>query len=209
MQFSSSLLENAVNEFAKLPGIGKKTALRLVLHLLKQDTKEVGHFSEVIARMRNEIKFCQRCFNVADGDICSICANSIRKQETICVVESIRDVIAIESTQQYNGIYHILGGIISPLDGIGPDQLNIESLISRVQKEKTEEIIFALNPNIQGDTTIYYIQKKLSAVTVNPIRITTIARGIAFGGELEYADEMTLARSLQNRLPVENYVSGR
>jgi len=209
MQFSSSLLENAVNEFAKLPGIGKKTALRLVLHLLKQDTKEVGHFSEVIARMRNEIKFCQRCFNVADGDICSICANSIRKQETICVVESIRDVIAIESTQQYNGIYHILGGIISPLDGIGPDQLNIESLIGRVQKEKTEEIIFALNPNIQGDTTIYYIQKKLSAVTVNPIRITTIARGIAFGGELEYADEMTLARSLQNRLPVESYVSGR
>lgn len=209
MQFSSSLLENAVNEFAKLPGIGKKTALRLVLHLLKQDTKEVGHFSEVIARMRNEIKFCQRCFNVADGDICSICANSIRKQETICVVESIRDVIAIESTQQYNGIYHILGGIISPLDGIGPDQLNIESLISRVQKEKTEEIIFALNPNIQGDTTIYYIQKKLSAVTLNPIRITTIARGIAFGGELEYADEMTLARSLQNRLPVESYVSGR
>jgi recombination protein RecR len=209
MQFSSSLLENAVNEFAKLPGIGKKTALRLVLHLLKQDTKEVGHFSEVIARMRNEIKFCQRCFNVADGDICSICANSLRKQETICVVESIRDVIAIESTQQYNGIYHILGGIISPLDGIGPDQLNIESLIDRVQKEKTEEIIFALNPNIQGDTTIYYIQKKLSAVTVNPIRITTIARGIAFGGELEYADEMTLARSLQNRLPVESYVSGR
>lgn len=209
MQFSSSLLENAVNEFAKLPGIGKKTALRMVLHLLKQDTKEVGHFSEVIARMRNEIKFCQRCFNVADGDICSICANSLRKQETICVVESIRDVIAIESTQQYNGIYHILGGIISPLDGIGPDQLNIESLIGRVQKEKTEEIIFALNPNIQGDTTIYYIQKKLSAVTVNPIRITTIARGIAFGGELEYADEMTLARSLQNRLPVESYVSGR
>lgn len=209
MQFSSSLLENAVNEFAKLPGIGKKTALRLVLHLLKQDTKEVGHFSDVIARMRNEIKFCQRCFNVADGDICSICANSLRKQETICVVESIRDVIAIESTQQYNGIYHILGGIISPLDGIGPDQLNIESLIGRVQKEKTEEIIFALNPNIQGDTTIYYIQKKLSAVTVNPIRITTIARGIAFGGELEYADEMTLARSLQNRLPVESYVSGR
>jgi len=206
MQFSSSLLENAVNEFAKLPGIGKKTALRLVLHLLKQDTKEVGHFSEVIAKMRKEIRFCQRCFNVADGDICSICANSIRKQETICVVESIRDVIAIESTQQYNGIYHILGGIISPLDGIGPDQLNIESLISRVQKEKTEELIFALNPNIQGDTTIYYIQKKLAGKS---LRITTIARGIAFGGELEYADELTLARSLQNRLPVESYVSGR
>jgi recombination protein RecR len=203
MQFSSSLLENAVNEFAKLPGIGKKTALRLVLHLLKQEPGEVGQFSEVIARMRTEIKFCQRCFSVADADICSICANSLRKQEVICVVESIRDVIAIESTQQYNGTYHILGGVISPLDGIGPDQLNIASLIHRIEKEKTEELIFALNPNIQGDTTIYYIQKKLQV----PVRITTIARGIAFGGELEYADEMTLARSLQNRLPVERYVN--
>lgn len=206
MQFSSSLLENAVNEFAKLPGIGKKTALRLVLHLLKQDTNDVSRFSDVINKMRSEIKFCQRCFNVADGDICSICANSIRKQEIICVVENIRDVIAIESTQQYNGTYHVLGGIISPLDGIGPDQLNIEPLINRIEKEKTEELIFALNPTIQGDTTIYYIQKKLHP---HNIRITTIARGIAFGGELEYADEMTLARSLQNRLPVESYVSNR
>jgi recombination protein RecR len=211
MQFSSQLLENAVNEFAKLPGIGKKTALRLVLHLLKQEENNVQQFSEVIAKMRNEIRFCQRCHNVADGDICSICANSMRKQETICVVENIRDVIAIESTQQYNGTYHVLGGIISPLDGVGPDQLNIESLINRVQKDlptgqagKTEEIIFALNPNIQGDTTIYYIQKKLQHTNIH---ITTIARGIAFGGELEYADEMTLARSLQNRLPVEKYVS--
>ena len=204
MQFSSQLLENAVNEFAKLPGIGKKTALRLALHLLKQEENNVQQFSEVIAKMRNEIKFCQRCYNVADGDICSICANSMRKQETICVVENIRDVIAIESTQQFNGTYHVLGGIISPLDGVGPDQLNIESLINRVQKEKTEEIIFALNPNIQGDTTIYYIQKKLQNTN---IQITTIARGIAFGGELEYADEMTLARSLQNRLPIERYVS--
>ena len=208
MQFSSSLLENAVNEFAKLPGIGKKTALRLVLHLLKQNTNEVSQFSDVIAKMRSEIKFCQRCFNVADGDICSICANSMRKQEIICVVENIRDVIAIESTQQYNGTYHVLGGVISPLDGIGPDQLNIESLMIRINKEKTDELIFALNPTIQGDTTIYYIQKKLSAREQN-VRITTIARGIAFGGELEYADEMTLARSLQNRLPVESYVSNR
>jgi recombination protein RecR len=208
MQFSSSLLENAVNEFAKLPGIGKKTALRLVLHLLRQNNNDVTQFSEVIAKMRSEIKFCQRCFNVADADICSICANSMRKQEIICVVESIRDVIAIESTQQFSGTYHVLGGVISPLDGIGPDQLNIESLIHRAQKEKTEEIIFALNPTIQGDTTIYYIQKKLSAVAGEQIiRVTTIARGIAFGGELEYADEMTLGRSLQNRLPVESYVS--
>lgn len=195
-----------MNEFAKLPGIGKKTALRLVLHLLKQDTKEVGNFSEVIAKMRSEIRFCHRCYNVADADICSICSNSLRKQEVICVVESIRDVIAIESTQQFNGTYHILGGVISPLDGIGPDQLNIEALINRVGKEETEEIIFALNPNIQGDTTIYYIQKKLHPFS---LRITTIARGIAFGGELEYADEMTLARSLQNRLPVESYVTNR
>jgi recombination protein RecR len=209
MQFSSSLLENAVNEFAKLPGIGKKTALRLVLHLLKQNNSEVTQFSEVISKMRCEIKFCQRCFNVADGDICSICANSMRKQEIICVVENIRDVIAIESTQQYNGIYHVLGGVISPLDGVGPDQLNIESLANRVQKEKTEELIFALNPTIQGDTTIYYIQKKLSGYNEQGIRITTIARGIAFGGELEYADEMTLARSLQNRLPVESYVANK
>ena len=206
MQFSSSLLENAVNEFAKLPGIGKKTALRLVLHLLKQDAGNVEQFSEVIAKMRSEIKFCHRCHNVADGDICSICSNSMRKQEIICVVESIRDVIAIESTQQFNGTYHVLGGIISPLDGIGPDQLHIESLLQRIQKENTQEIIFALNPNIQGDTTIYYIQKKIQP---HQVRVTTIARGIAFGGELEYADEMTLARSLQNRLPVENYVSNR
>jgi recombination protein RecR len=204
MQFSSTLVENAVNEFAKLPGVGKKTALRLVLHLLKQNEISVRDLGEAIIKMRNEIKFCQRCHNIADADICSICANSMRKQEMICVVENIRDVISIESTQQYSGTYHVLGGIISPLDGIGPDQLNIQSLISRVNKENILEIIFALSPNIQGDTTIYYIQKKLQS---SPVKITTIARGIAFGGELEYADEMTLARSIANRLPIENYVS--
>jgi len=198
-------LENAVNEFARLPGIGKKTALRLVLHLLKMDESNVQGFGEALIRMRQDIKFCQRCHNVADADICSICSNSMRKQELICVVESIREVIAIESTQQYNGTYHVLGGIISPLDGIGPDQLNIEPLIGRVQKENTQELIFALNPTIQGDTTIYYIQKKLQG---HGVRITTIARGIAFGGELEYADEMTLARSITNRLPVESYRTG-
>jgi recombination protein RecR len=204
MQFSSSLLENAVNEFAKLPGIGKKTALRLVLHILKQDNQSVRTFGETILKMRDEIKFCQRCGNVADGDICSICSNSMRKQEVICVVENIRDVIAIESTQQFNGTYHVLGGIISPLDGIGPDQLNLESLFNRIRKDNIEELIFALNANIQGDTTIYYIQKKLPP---GQLRITTISRGIAFGGELEYADEMTLARSLQNRVPVDTFVS--
>lgn len=204
MQFSSSLLENAVNEFARLPGIGKKTALRLVLHLIKQDASFVESFGETILKMRQEIKFCQRCCNIADADVCSICANSLRKQEIVCVVENIRDVIAIESTQQYNGIYHVLGGIISPLDGVGPDQLTIESLVNRIQKENIQELIFALNPNVQGDTTIYYIQKKLQP---HQIKVTTIARGIAFGGELEYADEMTLARSLQNRVPVERFVS--
>ncbi|HYH14231.1 MAG TPA: recombination mediator RecR [Flavisolibacter sp.] len=205
MQFSSALLENAVNEFSKLPGIGRKTALRLVLHLLKQEEEDVQHFSGVVSRMRNEIKFCQRCHNVADADICSICANSMRKQDVICVVENIRDVIALESTQQFNGTYHVLGGVISPLDGIGPSQLNIDTLVHRVQKEEVREVIFALSPTIQGDTTIYYIQKKLTP----SVRITTIARGIAFGGELEYADEMTLARSLQNRLPIESYVSSK
>jgi len=203
MEFSSSLLENAVSEFAKLPGIGKKTALRLVLHLLKQDPGNVETFGETVLKMRREIKFCERCFNVADTATCSICANPLRKQELICVVENIRDVIAIESTQQFSGVYHVLGGIISPLDGVGPEQLTIEPLIQRIQQEKTEELLFALNPNIQGDTTIYYIQKKLQST---PVKITTIARGIAFGGELEYADEMTLARSITNRLPVERYV---
>jgi recombination protein RecR len=205
MQFSSSLLEQAVGEFAMLPGIGKKTALRLVLHLLKQDAGRVQGFGETLIRMRNEIKFCQRCHNVADGDVCAICANSMRRHEMICVVETIREVIAIESTQQYSGTYHVLGGIISPLDGIGPDQLNIETLVQRIRKEQVQELIFALNPNIQGDTTIYYIQKKLQDPN---IRVTTIARGIAFGGELEYADEMTLARSITNRLPVESYKMG-
>lgn len=203
MQLPSSLLQNAVAEFSKLPGIGKKTALRLVLHLLKQEVNDVRHFGETMAKMRRDIKFCQRCQNISDGDICSICANSMRNQRMICVVETIRDLIAIESTQQLSGTYHVLGGVISPLDGIGPDQLQIKSLVNRIAKEETEELVFALSPNIQGDTTIYYIQKKIAHL---PCRITTIARGIAFGGELEYADEMTLSRSIANRLPVQQYV---
>jgi recombination protein RecR len=204
MVFSSSLLENAVNAFAQLPGIGKKTALRLVLHLIKQDVNDVTAFSNAIATLRQQIKFCNRCHNIADAALCNICSNTLRKQDVICVVENIRDVIAIESTQQFNGVYHVLGGIISPLDGVGPDQLQIESLVSRIAKEQTAEIIFALNANIQGDTTIYYIAKKIKHL---PVKITTIARGIAFGGELEYADEMTLAKSISNRIPVENYIS--
>ena len=204
MQFSSQLLENAVNEFAKLPGIGKKSALRLVLHLLKKEQNEVEQFSEALSKMRSEIKFCSRCFNVSDTVICNICINPMRQQHLLCVVENIRDVIAIESTQQFNGLYHVLGGIISPLDGIGPEQLTIDALVERIKNEEIEEVIFALNPNIQGDTTIYYIGRKLKEVKV---KITTIARGIAFGGELEYADEMTLAKSIANRIAVEHYIS--
>ena len=201
MQLPSLLLEQAVNEFSKLPGLGKKTALRLVLHLLKQEPEKVEAFGAALLRMRTDTHICQRCYNISDSLLCSICSNPMRKQEIICVVESIRDVIAIESTQQYSGTYHVLGGIISPLDGIGPDQLYIEQLVKRVREEGIQELIFALNPTIQGDTTIYYIQKKIQPSTV---KVTTIARGIAFGGELEYADEMTLARSLQHRMPVEN-----
>jgi recombination protein RecR len=203
MNFSSHLLADAVGEFSKLPGIGKKTALRLVLHLLKQESTVTEQFTEALNNLRKNIKFCKQCYTISDADICSICNNSSRKQNIICVVENIRDVIAIESTQQFNGLFHVLGGNISPLDGIGPDQLTIEPLVNRVITNQVEELIFALNPTIQGDTTIHYIQRKLQS---HPVRITTIARGIAFGGELEYTDEMTLARSLQNRLPVENYV---
>jgi recombination protein RecR len=205
MIFSSALIENAVNEFARMPGIGKKTALRLVLHLLKQEPAQVQQFSEAIARMRQQIKFCKLCHNVSDEDICSICASHSRNKSIVCVVENIRDVMAIENTQQYNGLYHVLGGIISPIDGIGPDQLNIHSLVERVQQYGITEVIMALSPTIEGDTTIYYLSKKLQ-LPDTPVKITTIARGIAFGGELEYADEMTLARSITNRLPLENYM---
>lgn len=203
MSLPSTLLENAVAEFSRLPGIGRKTALRLVLHLLKQEEPVVANFAETVARMRKEIKFCNRCYNVSDGALCSICTNTSRNQQMICVVETIRDVISIENTQQINGTYHVLGGIISPLDGIGPEQLTIPGLIKRVEEGDVEELVFALNPTIQGDTTIYYIQKKLAHLSC---KITTIARGVSFGGELEFADEMTLARSIAHRLPVQQYV---
>lgn len=204
MIFSSKLIENAVEQFSKLPGIGRKTALRMVLHLLKTEKEKVTAFTDAISKMSSEIVFCQKCHNVSDGVLCSICANTARQQQQLCVVENLRDVIAIESTQQYNGLYHILGGVLSPLDGVGPDQLNMATLLKRVETDAVEEIIMALSPNIEGDTTVYYIAKQLQN---HPVKITTIARGIAFGGELEYADEMTLARSIAKRLPVENYVS--
>lgn len=203
MQFSSTLLENAVNEFSRLPGIGKKTALRLVLHLLKKDQSEVEALSNALSRLRREITFCTHCHNISDGGLCSICSNSGRNNGVVCVVENIRDVLAIENTQQFNGTYHVLGGVISPLDGIGPESLTIESLIGRIQSDPISELVFALSPNIQGDTTIYYIQRKMNSASC---RVTTISRGVSFGGELEYADEMTLGRSIANRQPVEKYV---
>lgn len=204
MIFSSKLIEDAVQEFSKLPGIGKKTALRMVLQLLKMDETEVDGFANAVSRMRHEVKFCKICHNVSDAEVCMICVNPGRNHTQVCVVETIRDVIAVESTQQYSGLYHVLGGILSPLDGIGPDQLYIASLHDRIKDNGVEEIIMALSPTIEGDTTVYYIARQLKDL---PVRITTIARGIAFGGELEYADEMTLARSIAKRLPIENYVS--
>ncbi|MGC4056717.1 MAG: recombination mediator RecR [Chitinophagaceae bacterium] len=205
MIFSSRLIEDAVAEFSKLPGIGKKSALRMVLHLLRQETADVDAFTEAISRLIHQITYCRQCHNVSDTEICSICVNTQRNPRQICVVETIRDVMAIEQTQQYNGHYHVLGGILSPLDGVGPEHLNIGSLLERVTKQgDTEEIIMALSPTLEGDTTVYYISRQLKHL---PLKITTIARGIAFGGELEYADEMTLARSISKRLPVDNYVN--
>ncbi|OJW83497.1 MAG: recombination protein RecR [Bacteroidetes bacterium 46-16] len=204
MVFSSKLVEDAVQEFSRLPGIGKKTALRMVLQLLKMKEGEVDTFTNALSRMRHELVFCDTCHNVSDTTTCTICANPGRDRSQVCVVENIRDVIAIESTKQYSGLYHVLGGILSPLDGIGPEQLNITTLHDRVKDSGVEELIMALSPTIEGDTTVYYIARQFKDL---PVRITTIARGIAFGGELEYADEMTLARSIAKRLPIENYVT--
>jgi recombination protein RecR len=203
MKYSSKLIADAVGEFTKLPGIGEKTALRLVLHLLKQDKDKVSHFGETVIKMRAEVKFCKTCHNVSDHELCDICSNPHRDHATVCLVETIRDVIAIENTNIYRGVYHVLGGIISPIDGVGPEKLNIPSLIQRAETKSINEVIMALNPTIEGDTTIFYISKKLRDLNV---QITSIARGISFGGELEYTDEMTLARSIATRLPYENYL---
>ena len=204
MQFPSKLIEDAVNGFATLPGIGKKTALRLVMHLLQKDEKDTQIIATAILKMRNEIKFCKTCHNVSDDDICSICNNSYRDKSVVCIVENFRDIIAIENTRHYNGLYHVLEGLISPMDGIGPEQLNIESLLKRIKEDEIKEVIMALNPTIDGDTTIFYLSKVLAEYS---IKITSIARGIAFGGELEYVDEITLARSIQSRFPYENYMT--
>lgn len=198
MNFSSKLLEEAVNAFAGLPGIGKKTALRLALHLINQPAENSEQFAEAIRRMRQHIKTCELCHNISDEPRCAICADRRRDRSIICVVESIRDVMAIEDTSQYRGLYHVLGGVISPIEGIGPDDLNIASLIGRVAQGEAKEVIMAISPTIEGDTTIFYISRKLAE---QQVKISTIARGVSFGGELEYADELTLGRSIVSRMP--------
>ncbi len=199
MIFPSTLIEQAITAFSTLPGIGKKTALRHILHLLKKDKQQAMQLVTALENLLNNITFCTQCFNVSDAQLCNICSNTSRKKEVICVVENINHLIAIESTQQFNGTYHVLDGLISPLDGIGPEQLHIDALVARVKEHQVTEIIIALNANMDGDTTAYYLHKVLTPFNIT---ITSIAKGVAFGGELEYTDEMTLARSLQHRLPV-------
>ena len=202
-KYPSRLLENAVNEFSKLPGIGRKSALRLVLHLLRQDKEQVEVFGNSLIQLRNEIKHCKICHNISDIEVCQICSNSSRNTSVICVVENIRDVMSIENTQQFNGLYHVLGGIISPMDGIGPADLEIASLINRIENSEIIEVILALSTTMEGDTTNFYIYRKLKDFEV---KVSTLARGVSIGDELEYTDEITLGRSLVNRVPYENSV---
>ena len=197
-QFPSLLLGRAVEEFSRLPGIGSKTALRLVLYLLRQDDEFVSQFTEAVQRMKKEVKFCSRCHNISDDDVCSICSDHHRDASTVCVVENIQDVMAIEKTQQYRGLYHVLGGIISPMDCIGPADLTIDALVERVQREQVKEVIFALASTMEGDTTCFYISRKLAHT---PATLSVISRGISVGDELEYTDEVTLGRSIINRIP--------
>jgi recombination protein RecR len=198
MNFSSSLIENGVDAFASLPGIGRKTALRLVLHLLKQDKLVTEQFSEALVKMRQNIRECTECFNLSDEAVCRICADQRRDRTLVCVVENIRDLMAIEDTNQFRGVYHVLGGIISPIEGIGPTDLNIDSLVTRCEKGVIKEVVMAISPTIEGETTVFYLAKKLQPIGT---QISSIARGVAFGGDLEYADEITLGRSIVARMP--------
>ena len=200
-QYPSMLLEKAVNEFSKLPGIGRKTAMRLVLHLLRQENSVVEAFGNAMITLKHEVKYCKVCHNISDTEVCQICANTKRDDSTICVVENIRDVMAVEGTQQFRGLYHVLGGVISPMDGVGPSDLQIESLIERVKEGGINEVILALSSTMEGDTTNFYIYRKLESTGV---KLTVIARGISIGDELEYTDEVTLGRSIVNRIPFNN-----
>lgn len=204
MNFSSKLLENAVNEFGKLPGIGQKTALRLVLHLLNQDNAAVEKFGNTLIHLKNNIRFCKNCHHISDHELCEICSSHKRDHSLVCVVEDSRDVMAIENTNQYNGLYHVLNGLISPMDGVGPGDLTVDLLVNKVKTGTVIEVIFALSATMEGDTTIFYLHKRLKD---QQIKISTLARGIAFGGEIEYADELTLGRSITTRVPYENSFS--
>lgn len=197
-EYSSKLLEGAVKELSRLPGIGKRTALRLALYLLREDAITTHKLSDALNKMRDEIQFCKRCNNISDGELCNICKNPKRDENTICVVADTRDVLAVENTSQFNGLYHVLGGIINPMEGIGPNDLNISQLIDRLKTETINEIILALPPTVEGDTTSFYLFKLLNPFDLN---ITAIARGIAIGNDLEYTDEVTLGRSILNRTP--------
>lgn len=198
MQFQSQLLENAVDEFAKLPGVGRKTALRLVLHLLRQDSDRAKNLGESIIKLREEVKYCKSCYNICDTDVCAICSDPRRDPSTVCVVENIKEVMVVEGTRQFNGLYHVLGGLISPMEGIGPQQLQIESLVNRVKEGNVKEIILALSTTMEGDTTNFYIYRKLAQFP--DLKVTTLARGVSVGDEIEYADEITLGRSIANRV---------
>lgn len=200
MEYPSKAIQKAVESFKSLPGIGNKTAVRLVLHLIKQNEQSLKQFESAVSSLRTEVKYCKQCFNLSDTEICSICSSQRREQHKICVVQDIRDVIALEGTGQYNGTYHVLGGIISPMEGIGPDDLKIAELVERAKSGAVDEIIFALSATMEGDTTIFYISKQLKDLN---IKITTIAKGISIGGELEFVDEITLGRSLMSRIPFE------
>lgn len=202
---SSKRLEEAVAQFSKLPGIGRKTALRLVLHLLKQEKEQMDQLLTALKEMKEGVQYCKECNNISDTEICNFCNNPMRDRSVICVVESIKDVISIEATGQFNGLYHVLGGLIAPLDGIGPEQLSLSLLEERCAKDDVAEIIMAISPTIEGDTTVYYIAKMLQGF--KNIQITSIARGVAFGGELEYTDELTLGKSISKRLPISNYIN--
>jgi len=202
--FPSKLLENTVDEFSRLPGVGKKTALRLVLHLLRQPTDDVNRFAQSVISLKRDIKYCRECNSLSDTDICSICSSPKRNSSILCIVENIRDVMSIESTSQYNGLYYVLGGLISPMDGVGPADLNIGGLVNKISSGTVKEVIMALSATMEGDTTNFYIYKKLKPFDVD---VTAIARGVAFGDDLEYADEITLGRAIVNRVKFETTVA--
>lgn len=204
MEFTSKLIEQAVGHFASLPGVGKKSALRYVLHMIKQDRQDVVNFADVLKALKHDLKYCKNCHTISDNDVCEVCSNPLRNSKLVCVVQDYRDVMAIENTGLYKGVYHVLGGLISPMEGVGPSNLNIDTLVTKVQNQDVTEVILALNATMEGETTSFFIFKKLAPFNVT---LSAIARGIAVGDELEYTDEVTLGRSIVNRIPYNNSIA--